>query len=430
MRPYPQYKDSGEEWIGKIPVHWEQIRLKYAFELIREKNFDDSATKVGLENIQSWTGNYLGTDSEFSGDGIAFQINDLLFGKLRPYLAKVLLADFDGSAVGDIFVYRPTEKIHPRFAFYRMLSKEFINTVDGSTFGAKMPRASSDFIGNLIFPLPQRKEQEAIAAYLDDKTAVLDTLITQKQRLIELLQEERTAVISTAVTQGLNPNAPRKPSSIDWLGDIPIHWDIAAIKHIVETPVTDGPHETPEFVNDGIPFISAEAIKNNQIDFSKKRGYISQEVHEKYSKKYKPQKDDIYMVKSGATTGNVAKVETDEEFNIWSPLAAIRPDKDKALTNFIFYFMQSINFFQAIESGWSFGTQQNIGMGVIENIAVTLPPLIEQDRIAVHIENKVAQIGDTIAQTEKQIALLQEYRTTVISHAVTGKIDVRTEVYS
>ncbi len=219
-----------------------------------------------------------------------------------------------------------------------------------------------------------------------------------------------------------------KDSGIEWLGEIPAHWLVLPIKRIVETPVTDGPHETPDFLDDGIPFISAEAIKNDQIDFSKKRGFISQEDHERFSKKYIPKKGDIYMVKSGATTGNVAVVETDEEFNIWSPLAVIRPDFKKAITSFVFYFMKSKSFFQSVELSWSYGTQQNISMGVIENISIVLPPIPEQKSVASFLNRKISKIDHTISGTEKEINLIKEYRTTLISDAVTGKIDVRDEV--
>lgn len=140
------------------------------------------------------------------------------------------------------------------------------------------------------------------------------------------------------------PYPKYKPSGIDWIGDIPEGWKVLPIKRIVEIPVTDGPHETPEILDDGIPFVSAEAVKSEKLDFSKKRGYISLEEHKRFSRKYKPKKGDIYMVKSGATTGNIALVETEEEFNIWSPLAVIRLDGNKMDSMFVFNFMKSKKF--------------------------------------------------------------------------------------
>jgi len=220
-----------------------------------------------------------------------------------------------------------------------------------------------------------------------------------------------------------------KPSGIECLGEIPAHWEVIPIKRITSIPVTDGPHETPEFLDDGIPFISAEAIKNDKIDFSKKRGFISAVDHARFSKKYKPQKGDVYIVKSGATTGNVAYVATvDEEFNIWSPLAVIRPHKRKAITPYVFFLMKSLYFFQSIEISWSYGTQQNIGMNVIENLSIALPPLSEQLAIADFLDHETTRIDQLIAKKEQQIELLQEKRTALISHAVTKGLNPKAKM--
>ena len=217
----------------------------------------------------------------------------------------------------------------------------------------------------------------------------------------------------------MKPYPKYKDSGVEWIGEVPEGWEILPIKYVVKIPVTDGPHETPELLNEGIPFISAEAIKNDKIDFGKKRGFISIEEHKRFSKKYKPQKGDIYMIKSGATTGNVAVVETDDEFNIWSPLAVIRPDLKKTTTKFLFHFMKSINFFESIELGWSFGTQQNIGMGVIENLPIVAPSIEEQISIAAYLDRKTAQIDNLISKKQKLIELLKEKRSAIINQAVT-----------
>jgi len=217
----------------------------------------------------------------------------------------------------------------------------------------------------------------------------------------------------------MKPYPRYKDSGVKWIGEIPDQWIAVAIKRIVEVPVTDGPHETPEFLDEGVPFVSAEAIKNDRIDFSRKRGFISREDHERYSQKYLPRRGDIYMVKSGATTGNIAAVETDEEFNIWSPLAVIRPHTRRAATRFVFFFMKSRPFMQGVELGWSFGTQQNIGMGVIENLHLALPPIHEQESIGAFLDAKTAQIDELIEKKRRQIELLKEYRASVISEVVT-----------
>lgn len=209
-----------------------------------------------------------------------------------------------------------------------------------------------------------------------------------------------------------------KDSGVAWLGEVPGHWEVRAIKHIVSTPITDGPHETPNFPDEGVPFVSAEAVSSGVIDFSKIRGFISEADHLRYSEKYRPQRGDIYMVKSGATTGVTAIVETDTEFSIWSPLAVIRCG-EQALPRFVLNFMRSRNFLEAVTLSWSFGTQQNIGMGVIENLAVTIPPREEQQTIAAFLDRETGKIDALIAEQQRLVELLAEKRQAVISHAVT-----------
>lgn len=210
-----------------------------------------------------------------------------------------------------------------------------------------------------------------------------------------------------------------KDSGIPWLGEVPEHWIIMPIKFSLTMPITDGPHETPEILSDGIPFISAEAVKNDKLDFNKKRGYISEEDNARFSRKYSPQKGDIYMVKSGATTGNVAKVETDEVFNIWSPLAVMRPNKNKISTDFLFYAIKSDYFNTSVQLKWNMGTQQNIGMGILSNIRVVIPPTDEQTAITHYLDTKLGEIDALIDKQQTLLEKLAEQRTAVITHAVT-----------
>ena len=160
------------------------------------------------------------------------------------------------------------------------------------------------------------------------------------------------------------------------------------------------------------------------IDFDRIRGFISEEDHARYSLKYKPMRGDIFMVKSGATTGVTAMVETDADFNIWSPLALIRAASFMS-PHFVLQFMRSLNFQEAVALNWSFGTQQNIGMGVIENLAIAVPPLAEQETISDHLKELLNQFQPLITEAAQAVQLLQERRSALISAAVTGQIDVR-----
>ncbi|QTA82352.1 Type I restriction endonuclease domain-containing protein [Desulfonema limicola] len=193
-------KDSGIDWIGEVPEHWVFNRHKDNFIFITKTCTDPTLYKVGLENIEGKTGRFIATNSDFEGNGIEFKINDILFGKLRPYLAKVYLAEFKGNAVGDIFVYRTKYNMIPKFAQYLMLSNKYLDVINNSTAGAKMPRVSSSFIANLIIATPPISEQKAIAQFLDTKTTKIDQIVKTINIKIDNLKELRKTLINDVVT--------------------------------------------------------------------------------------------------------------------------------------------------------------------------------------------------------------------------------------
>lgn len=217
----------------------------------------------------------------------------------------------------------------------------------------------------------------------------------------------------------MKPHEKYRDSRVNWIGLIPKYWNCTAIKHVLDIPITDGPHTTPELFDTGIPFISAEAIKEGKIDFDKKRGYISEKDFEFFSKKYTPAVGDIFMVKSGATTGNVAMLESEVKFTIWSPLAVFRANRLKVSPKYLHYFLQSSNLRYGVELNWSYGTQQNIGMGVLANLSISYPPLAEQTQIVSYLDNQTATIDLLIKKKGKLIELLKEKRRSVINEAVT-----------
>ena len=190
------------------------------------------------------------------------------------------------------------------------------------------------------------------------------------------------------------------------------------LKRLLAVPVTDGPHETPELVDEGIPFMSAESVKNGYLDFSLRRGNISKELHTLYSLKAKPQRDDIFMVKSGATTGKVAIVETDEEFSIWSPLALIRANRDRLSPRYLYYSLKSDYFQEQVENSWSFGTQQNIGMQVIENLNIFQPSLAKQQELADYLDAKTKTLDKILTAKNHTHTHLSELRQAIISELV------------
>ncbi len=193
-------KESGINWIGQIPQHWEMRRFKDVLGLLNEKCTDATKIKLALENIEGFTGRYMPSDTIFEGDGIEFRQGDILFGKLRPYLAKVLRAPFDGSAVGDIFSYRTQRSLMSQFAQYFMLSNRYLDVINSSTAGAKMPRVGAQFMANLPVALPPLSEQQQIVDYLDKKTKQLDGIIASIARQVSTLKEFRKTLINDVVT--------------------------------------------------------------------------------------------------------------------------------------------------------------------------------------------------------------------------------------
>ena len=234
LKPYPNYQVSGQAWLGNLPKHWDIVRLKQHVQEINDQTAEriQGDPYIALENVESWTGrvNKAEIEIEFESRVKRFKPEDILFGKLRPYLAKVTKPATAGICVGEFLVLRSQEEfMQPQYLERLLRSKGVIDTVDASTFGAKMPRANWQFIGNMEVPIPPYTEQKAIVRYLDEADQQLQAYIGTKERLIALLEEQRQAVIHQAVTRGLDPNVWLKPSSVEWLGDVPEHWDSATI---------------------------------------------------------------------------------------------------------------------------------------------------------------------------------------------------------
>ncbi len=203
LDPTVPMKDSGIEWLGEIPAHWEVKKLKYVANLISQKTSEKPEYIIALENIESWTGKIIGNpcENEMQGDAQLFEKGDVLFNKLRPYLAKVTLADKMGGAMGELLILRPNEFVTSEFLFQRLRSEMIITVVDSSTYGTKMPRASWDkFISLLEFGVPTIEEQNEIVKFICNNDMTIDSITQKYQQEIELLKEYKTALISEVVT--------------------------------------------------------------------------------------------------------------------------------------------------------------------------------------------------------------------------------------
>ena len=373
---YDSYKDSRESWIGEIPKGWDVLKLKHIFyEKKHTKNMALNCGSISFGKVIKKNDDRIPHSTKSSYQEVLkgeFLINPLNLNFDLVSL-RIALSEIDVVVSAGYIVLKNKKAIRKEYFKY-LLHRYDVAYMKLLGSGVRQT-INFNHIADSLLPVPTIKEQELISVFLDKKTAQIDQAITLKQQQITKLEEYKQIVIQNAVTKGLNPDSPMKDSGIDWIGDIPEHWDCTALKRLLSIPITDGPHTTPEFYDDGIPFISAESIKNGRINFEKKRGYISNSDYEKYSKKYKPKKYDIYMVKSGATTGRVAMVETNKIFTIWSPLAVFRTKQGALIPRFLYMYLQSESFQKGIELSWTFGTQQNIGMGVLGNLQCVVPTL-------------------------------------------------------
>lgn len=426
MERYEKYKDSGVEWIGEIPEGWEVKRFKYLFGLKTDK-VEENLPKIGLENIESESGKLIKTGADFDGDGIYFIPGDILYGKLRPYLAKVYLSNFQGKAVGDFFVFRSKGEIVDSFGSKLMLSKRFIQITNGSTFGSKMPRVSWDFISNLEIAYPEVKEQTAIANYLDRETAEIDELIAQKERLIELYEEEKTAIINQAVTKGIDPDSKLKDSGVDWLGKIPEGWEIKKLKYSV---LKVGSGITPKGGANVYQLFGIPLLRSQNVHFDGLRlddvAYISQEIHAMMANS-KVLSGDVLLNITGASIGRCFYVDDLlGEANVNQHVCIIRP-KEGVSTKYLYFILMSdigqnqINFEQT-GSG-----REGLNFEALNNFIIPQINFEEETAIINHIETESTRIDAKIAKTKRIIELQKEYRTALISEVVTGKIKVAEE---
>jgi type I restriction enzyme S subunit len=445
FKPYPAYKDSGVEWLGEIPAHWDIRRLK-TVATVQLSNVDKKSVE-GQESVRLcnyvdvYHNEHIASDLEFMAATatpeqvrrFSLHIGDVLITKDSESWTDIAVPAVVSSDLPDVLcgyhlaLVRPGPDCDGAFlarAFSAIGPRDqFQVAANGITrFGL-----GGDAIRTGLFAMPPAQEQRAIAAFLDRETARIDALVAKKERLIELLQEKRTALITRAVTKGLDPNVPMKDSGVEWLDQYPAHWTGLPLKRWVATKITDGPHETPELVADGVDFISAEAVSNGRIDFEKRRGFISPDLHDYYCRKCRPVKGNILICKSGATTGKLARVDVDVGFSVWSPLAVVRSNRMRVLPGFLEMALGSEYVQKQIERTWSAGTQPNISMGDLEQLFVLTPKTEEQVRILGYVDQEVGGFDELGARVREAIDRLKELRIALISAAVTGKIDVREE---
>ena len=424
--------DSCIEWVGDIPQDWVVFPAGGVFSEVKEKNTNNEYSnafsfRYGEIVDKKTTGIDDGSVDEALSAYRVVSPNTIMINGLNLnydfITQRVAIVKEKGIITSAYLAVQPDESlIVPKFALYLFKAYDAKQVFHGMGSGVRKTLKYGDF-KNIKIIAPSMDEQKTIVAYLDGKMQEIEGIIAEAKASIEEYKVWKASIIYEAVTKGVDPNAEMKDSGIQWFGQIPANWNVYKTLYALSMPITDGPHTTPELFDEGIPFVSAEAVScgKGRINFGHIRGYISQEFYEECCQKYIPQKNDIYMIKSGATTGRVSYVDTDAKFTIWSPLAVFRCNEERMYFKYLFYFLQSDAYQKQVQLGWTYGTQQNIGMRTLETLKVCVPPIDIQKRIAKELDSRCEIIDGLIEEKEALIADLEAYKKSLIFEVVTGK---------
>lgn len=423
-------KYSGVEWIGEIPEDWGTVKVKQAFVKKNEKAQQEnpvvlSLARSGVKVRDVSTNEGQVAESYYNYNPVS--VGDLLLNPMDLYSgANCSLSEVEGVISPAYVNLKNKEGYFSKFYDYYFKVQYWMMVLFAHGKGVSFDNRwtlNHETLMNFPIVSPDFKTQKRIADFLDDKCGKIDRYIEKQQQTIDKLKEYKQAVITEAVTKGLNPDVPMKDSGIEWIGMIPEHWENRKVISILAMRVVDGSHESPELFDEGIPYISATAIVNGKIDFSQKRGFISPEYCDICDQRYVPQLDDILMIKLGASTGQVAMVETTDRFNIWVPLAAIRCN-ESACPKFVYYAFQSDYFIKQMQLSWTYGTQQTLGVKTIERLRILMPLVEEQKQIADYLTERRKLIDTSIEKYQQIVDKLTEYKKSLIYEAVTGKLEV------
>ena len=422
MNRYPEYRESGIDWAGSIPADWSTARIKTHADLLNgfpfpSDNFNPTKGMplVRIRDITAGT-----TETRFSGDydpRYLVEDGDVLIGMDGDFLVRWWEG---GTALLNqrCCCVRPHNTLDRRFLYYLLgYPLEVINDL---TYYTTVKHLSSADVLNIAFPFPPLSEQRSIADYLDRKTAQIDTLIRKKQALIGLLREQRTALINRAVTNGLDPDVPMKDSGIQWLGDVPEHWDLVRLKHLGS--IRYGLGQPPRESSSGVPFIRATNVYRGDISVRDLRLVDPADVPAARDAVLQP--DDILVVRSGAYTGDSAIIPEQYEGAIAGYDMVMRITE--ARPQFVAYGLLSPVLLQhQIFPMRMRAAQPHLNREELGEVLVPLPPPDEQDEIIGYVTRLRQGINGIIYREQKIIGLLRELRTSLISEVVTGKIDVR-----
>lgn len=423
LAPYPATKDSEAQWLGLVPEHWRVRRLKSSTDhIVEQTSARQGDVYVALEHVESWTGHVrpVKVVAEFDSQVNRFRAGDVLFGKLRPYLAKVACADRDGVCVGEFLVLRPRHSvISPPFLEHLLRSKPVIDAVNSSTFGAKMPRADWGFVGGMRIAIPPLEEQARIVRFLEHADARIHRYIRAKQQLIKLLEEQKEAIVHRAVTRGLDPDVRLKPSGVEWLGEVPKHWDVRRLKRVGEVRI--GLTYLPSDVAgpDGVLVLRASNVRDGKV-VSGDNVYVSTPVPENL---LVAEGDILICVRSGSRNlvGKSAVIPREfADATYGAFMTILRSELNPWL-----YWVLNSQLMPTVMAQFETSTINQLTQGDLRSLPIPIPSAVEQTEIVRYLQHATSSIESTIVQTRREINLLHEYRDRLIADVVTGKLDVR-----
>jgi len=448
-KSYPSYKESGVEWIGKVPVHWELLKIKNICFFGKGQGLSKTLinyegknkcilygelftiykylTKIDI--VRSKTnkcGNIVSSGDEILIPGSTNTTGiDLSNAKYLPFKGIIL--------GGDIIILYPRNNSYFQEYISLLLSSvstpEFIFGARGVTIYHIYPKQ----IREISVSFPPLLEQNQIVKYLDYKTSLIDKLIEKTKKKIDLLKEKRTALINHCVTKGLNPDVEMKDSGIDWIGKIPFKWNCVPIKYILNKgkySIRTGPFgsqlKTSDMVEAGIKIYNQRSVYDE--DFIQGKMYIPKNKFEKL-KGFEVRRGDI-LISSRGTIGKMAIVPEDAELGVLHPcLIRIRVNTDSLNKKYLWWYINhSSIFFDSVKYESNSTTIDVIYSNILTEIKFPLPPFSEQEQIIEYLDEQIQKIDTVIDKENKRIEFLKEYRKSLISEVVTGKIDVRDEV--
>ena len=433
MERYEKYKDSGVEWLGILPEHWQVCdfkRLAIRIEVgIAEAATQAYVEKNGVPILRSTNikrgiihGELLEISKEFAEKNNSKKIfkNDLITVRTgNAGLTAVIPEYLDGCQCFTLLVTSLKAEADPYFYNYFLNSEIGEFQFSLSAWGTAQKNISVPILGYTKVILPPKIEQTAIANYLDKKTSELDTLITKKEKLIELLKEERTAIINQAVTKGLDLDVEMKDSGVEWLGEIPAHWKMSKLKYV--SMIKYGLGQPPKQKDSGLPIIRATNVFRGKI--SKENLVFVDPDDIPWNRDPVLKENDIIVVRSGAYTGDSAIIPYEFEGAITGYDMVLRAltvnPKFVAFCLLSTYLLDNQLFLERLRAA-----QPHLNAEELGNSFLVLPNIEEQNEIVSHIEIEHKRVDDLISKTEQEITLLKEYKTALISEVVTGKVKV------